>query len=124
MSIRRQDAETTIHELAGAECDGLIGLGRTRGELELLFLRAGGIWHRLFLDEGVLFWGPWAPEDEHSEMPQFGLLRTQPPGAGSIETITMVAGVLTVRFGGGVALVVTEAATGDLQCRWESTTND
>lgn len=77
--IVRQDAETTIPELAGAVCERLLCVqfkdvdGRVVPCVFWLKIQ-GGRWHRFFIDAWVLHWQEQDTVDDWGEAPTFPLL--------------------------------------------------
>lgn len=66
LGIRRQHETTTIPELRGARCSAFRAVReRESGFVGPLYLKLDEVWHRFYLDAGLLFWeeGP-SPEPE------------------------------------------------------------
>ncbi len=66
MTVTRQHADTEISELAGRQCQSILGVGAPTTECDMLslFFNIEGIWYRATLDVGVLFWEPSEPDPD------------------------------------------------------------
>lgn len=65
--VVRQDEETTVPEVCGIPISEFKVYFHSEDPIEVgvLFLRLGDIWHRFFLDAGLLFWKNAAPDPEN-----------------------------------------------------------
>ena len=65
--VVRQDEETTVPEVCGTPISEFKVYFHSEDPIEVgvLFLRLGDIWHRFFLDAGLLFWKNAAPDPEN-----------------------------------------------------------
>jgi hypothetical protein len=112
MTITRQHAETEIPELAGAICHDLIGVGSSVEEgISILFLKAGDVWYRVYIDVGVLFWNPGEPDPDAElagDEQSLDLLERMGATSLRIEGVRMQSGELRLEFVGPRSLVLVE----------------
>ncbi|WP_146658017.1 hypothetical protein [Enhygromyxa salina] len=97
-------------ELRGLVCSGFLGVQDVGGRLGVMYMESAGVWHRFFLDAGLLFWaegpGPDAEEDllagdEYVDLgAQLGVIGE------AIGEIVMANCVLTLEFANGARLVL------------------
>jgi hypothetical protein len=109
--ISRQSGTTSLPELRGLPCSEFLAVAdRDAGLLTLLHLRLGTVWHRFFLDAGLLFWAegsaPDAGDDlldgeEHLDLAVALRIRGV-----AVHAITMRDGLLTLEFGNSARLVL------------------
>ena len=110
-SVRRQSESTIISELSGHHCSSFFGIrSESDSSLELLFLQVEGIWHRFYLDAGLLFWeeteGP-DPEEDLLEGERYVDLASELHVAGvGISEIRMSDNRLLLRFENGARLLL------------------
>ena len=113
MVIKRQDADTDVHELVGARCERLLAVPGAAVDLVLfLYILADGAWYRFFLDSELLFLDSCAGpdrEDDLSPGEEYVDLGEVLDCVGAvIDEFTMRKGTLTIRFSGGESLVLSE----------------
>jgi hypothetical protein len=69
VTIERQHETTSIPELNGAACSALRAVRNSAsGSLELCYIELGTVWHRFYLDAGVLFWDEGRSPDEEEDL--------------------------------------------------------
>ncbi len=110
--MRRQHEDTVLPELYGHRCSEFVAV---QGEARFdgpLYIRLNGVWHRFYLDAGLLFWEEgFAPEpddllpgDAYIDLAQALNIRDR-----VLEQVRMHDSVLTVCFETGALL--------ELRCR-------
>lgn len=109
--IRRQHDDTSLPELVGACCTAFRAVTRRRDQrFGPLYLQLSGVWHRFYLDAGLLFWeeGPGPdPEDDLLEGERYTDLAEALHAAGAaIREVEMHDCQLTLRFENGGRLVL------------------
>ena len=67
----------TVPNLRGLRCDGLLSQGAILGDDliqdHILFISTGEVWHRLVIDNGVVFWREQSEEPASWSVPEEGL---------------------------------------------------
>ncbi len=111
MIVSRQDELTEVSELYCRVCDRLLAVAPPSLEVVTFFYAlVEGVWHRFYLDAGLLFWDEGqAPEEEEDlyEGDTYVDLSARLNVVGkAIEEIRMANGRLTLRFSGGARLVL------------------
>jgi hypothetical protein len=117
-TIRRQHESTNFPELRGAICSAFRAVICERDQrLSLLFLQLSDVWHRFYLDAGLLFWEEGScpePEDDVLEGERYTelgeALRVVNVAVGEIE---MHDSQLTLQFENGARLVLRNRVQGD-----------
>jgi len=95
--INRQHHTTEMPELAGKECEELIGVGKSiENGISLFFIKLSGDYYRFFIDEGVLFWNKATKEDLDEEYEYLDLLLYYKTKLGKIKNISMKNRTLTI----------------------------
>jgi hypothetical protein len=101
-----------VPELAGKSCNELIAVPAEQPDgILVLYLLADSTWHRLFIDEGVLFLNEHAPdrEDDLGEGESYVDLAAKLACRGNaIESVRMENRRLTIRLSGNVSLTLSE----------------
>ena len=124
MDVTRQHSETEITEVYGQTCQKFIVTRQKKhpDRVSLLYLRLDGVWHRFFLDAGLIHWQLGSPS-QTDDAPfiteeQFDLGATWKFVGLVVEHIAFSEERLTVRFAGGHGFqVFTEAFDGESICR-------
>ena len=114
MTIHRQHSETEVNELYGQTCSKIIAVANKdeKTNVSLIYLQVERIWHRLYLDAGLLFWdegiSPDAEEDllDDEDYVDLGIEFSFKNKKFSL--IEMKDRVLTIRFDNGAKLQMTE----------------
>lgn len=101
----------TVEEATGQRLDAAIAVSSNGHEIPLayyLLLRVGGEWHRLTLDEGVLFLEPARGVSDSCFGDAEDVFHHLPIPEGVILEFVVRRGEALVRLRGGEVLVVTE----------------
>jgi len=121
MAVEELDIVGAWPELAGKTLDQLIAQeswfeGERDDEANVVWLQAGGQWHRLYFDSDAVFWGthPSGPKndaDDAEEKPDFPLADLAAAHKVAGQTITACDGdwvddtsLVTLRFQNGTAI--------------------
>ena len=117
-TIRRQHENTSLPELRGARCSDFIAVSSEQGQrLGLLYIRLSGVWHRFYLDAGLLFWEEGSspdPEDDVLEGERYTDLGEALCVVDvAIGEIDMHDSQLTIQFENGARLVLRNRAQDD-----------
>lgn len=110
-AIRRQHESTNFPELRGARCSDFRAVTCGQGQrLSLLYLRLSEVWHRFYVDAGLLFWeeGP-SPESEDDLLDgewYTDLGKALSVVGVAIEDIVMHDSQVTLRFQNGARLAL------------------
>lgn len=110
--ISRQHGNTAVAELAGSTCQKFLAVtDANECSVSLMFMQVSNVWHRLFLDAGLLFWeeetGPDADNDLGDDEKYTDLGARLKVNGGTIELIRMTDGVLLVIFTNSACLELT-----------------
>lgn len=124
MDVIRQHSETEIPEVYGQTCQKFIVTRQKKhpDRVSLLYLLLDGVWHRFFLDAGLVHWRQGSPS-RTDDAPilteeQVDLSARWKFSGLVVEHISFREERLTVRFVGGQGFqVFTEAFDGDSICR-------
>jgi hypothetical protein len=113
MAIKIQDAEVDVDELVGARCEKFLAIPGAAVDLVLfLYMLAGDVWYRFFLDAQVLFLEPCSGPDPDEDLGPGEAYVDVGEVLGCvgavIEEFSMKNGTLTIRFSGGESLVLSE----------------
>jgi hypothetical protein len=113
MAIKIQGANVNVEELVGARCERFVAVPGAAVDLVLfLYMLAGGVWYRFFLDTGHLFLdecsGPEPQDDLGPDEAYVDLCEVLGCAGTTIEEFSMRGGTLTIRFSGGESLVLSE----------------
>src|SRR5687768_3807675 len=104
MGVTRQDAETELHELVGRTCDQLVFVPADE-EIVVFYACSDGVWHRFFLEGGLLFWRegprPDSEGDHDSEESYIDLAAELNLGGASFSAISFREGILELSFSNG-----------------------
>ena len=70
MNLTRQHAETELPELYGQPCQKLqvIRSKDAPCRVSIFYLRASDVWHRFYLDAGLLFWSEGSPPTHDDDL--------------------------------------------------------
>ena len=114
-TIRRQHENTSFPELRGACCSAFRAVICERDQrLGLLYIQLSGVWHRFYLDAGLLFWEEGSspdPEDDVLEGERYTDLGEALCVVGiAIEEIDMHDSQLTLQFENEARLVLRNRA--------------
>lgn len=109
-TLTRQHTETEIPELVGHSMDGLLAVQDGDQKFGLLFyVLVGGLWLRIFLDEGVLFLdacdGPDREENLDDEQAYWDLCEMYGVKGEKISEASMKHGVFRLNFESGAGFV-------------------
>ena len=110
-STRFDAPESGVDAISGHHCSSFFGIrSESDSSLELLFLQVEGIWHRFYLDAGLLFWeeteGP-DPEEDLLEGERYFELASELHVAGArISEFRMSDNRLTLQFENGARLLL------------------
>ena len=109
--IRRQHENTSIPELRGTCCAAFKAVIREQDKrLGLLYIQLSGVWHRFFLDAGLLFWEEGCcpdPDDDVLEGERYVDLGESLHAIGvPIQAIEMRDSTLTLQFENSARLVL------------------
>ncbi len=114
MTIHRQHSDTEIIELYDRKCERLIAVVNRNMPftVSILYTMADDIWHRFFIDAGLLFWSEGQNPDEDEDIGtgeeytdiglQLGVIGK------SFKKICMTNGELTISFNNGAKIVLKE----------------
>lgn len=113
MSVSRQHDLTEVTEIYNQPCDLLLAvMSANREVVTFVYAFVAGIWHRFYLDAGLLFWDEGVAPDEEEDLDQGEIyvdlaarLRTV---GNTFKEIRMANSRLTLRFSGGARLVLEE----------------
>ena len=110
-TIRRQHETTSIPELRGTCCSAFKAVIREQDKrLGLLYIQLSGVWHRFFLDAGLLFWEEGRcpdPDDDVLEGERYVDLGESLRVLGiPIQEIEMMDSILTLQFENSARLVL------------------
>lgn len=110
-TIRRQHENTSFPELRGARCSAFMAVTREQDQrLGLLYIQLSGVWHRFYLDAGLLFWEEGScpdPEDDILNGERYTDLGEALGVVGvAIGYIEMHDSQLTLQFENGARLVL------------------
>ncbi len=110
-TIRRQHENTSIPELCGTCCSAFKAVIHEQDKrLGLLYIQLSGVWHRFFLDAGLLFWEEGRcpdPDDDVLEGERYiDLGETLHVIGVSIQRIEMRDSTLTLQFENSASLAL------------------
>lgn len=113
-TIRRQHENTSIPELRGTCCTAFKAVIREQDKrLGLLYIQLFSVWHRFFLDAGLLFWEEGRcpdPDDDVLEGEHYIDLGESLRVIGaSVQEIEMRDSTLTLQFDNRARLVLRNA---------------
>lgn len=117
-TIRRQHEDTNFPELRGAICSAFRAVICERDQrLGLLYIQFSGVWHRFYLDAGLLFWEEGScpePGDDVLEGERYTDLGEALGVVGvAVGKIEMYDSKLTLQFENGARLVLRNGVQGD-----------
>ncbi len=125
--IIRQDEETEVPELRGARCDEMRAVvsASPPDSVEVVYLLSSGVWHRFFLDAGLLFWEEGLAPDADGDLAdgaRYVDIAEQLGVRGrTFELIAMKDSVLTIEFSNGARLRLRGTVT-EVEVYMETTT--
>jgi hypothetical protein len=114
--ITRQHEDTTIPELYGLICTGfLAAYDPKKDRYGPFYIQLAEVWHRFFLDAGLLFWKEGFSPDTKDDLLESEIYRniaSEKRLVGSeILAIEMTGCQLVIRFGTGASLVFRNEVT-------------
>jgi hypothetical protein len=103
MAVTRQHDKTEIIEIEEKICEKLIAVGKSLNlPLSFMFILVSGVWHRFYLETGVLFWvegvTPDVEEDLCAGDKYLNLLCDSRIENAMLKSVKMENGVLTISF--------------------------
>jgi hypothetical protein len=115
LSLTRQHAETEMTELLGRTCEQLVVVP-AEDEYLVFYMRVDGVWHRFFLEAGLLFWReggrPDSEEDLDSEESYTDLSAELNLTGAAFNTLAFRDGFLELSFSNGARIVCAEGKRG------------
>ncbi|MEO0811929.1 MAG: hypothetical protein AAFY60_03630 [Myxococcota bacterium] len=103
-----------VKSLTGLRCTAILGVPTCDpSEVAVIYLRIGGIWHRVFVDEGVPFWVQSDPDpdddlDGEGEYLDLGVVLDLDETRPELSAVTAVDGTLRIGFRSIGTLVLSE----------------
>jgi hypothetical protein len=115
LGLVRQNADTELTELLGRTCEQLVVVPAD-AEILVFYARIDDVWHRFFIDGGLLFWRegsrPDSEEDLDSEESYSDLSAELNLTGASFTSLGYHDGLLEMTFSNGARLICREGQRG------------